>query len=193
MSRNKDLCSKIHYIGSTRGRPSLKCIGHNHLHFSTKTTITILCFRRSSNIIDWCSKATCTDSGAQEFQKLVLRAPFEGLRKKTLIAYILADFPLSTMRLTQAVSSWRHGLRFHGHLLLSAIQGSLDVDYFIFRTFRPKAKHQPCHTQNKNKVLLHWASLYHLSYVSVFHLVEKSLLKNKYKIIPVAKVALYFT
>ena len=36
MLRNKDLCSKIRYIESRKGRHSVKCINHNHLHFQHK-------------------------------------------------------------------------------------------------------------------------------------------------------------
>lgn len=54
--------------------------------------------------------------------------------------------------------------------------GVLDGDYFNCCAFRSKTKYHPYHIQNKNKVLLHWASQYNLSYVFVFCLVEKSLL-----------------
>lgn len=59
------------------------CWRHQQQPFAFLAFLTNLCFWRSSNIIDQCSKDTCTDLGALGFQKSALSTPLEAFKKRT--------------------------------------------------------------------------------------------------------------
>lgn len=139
--------------------------------FSAQRPRTILSFRRPSHIIVLCSKETCRSSDALEFRKLILRALFEVLRKRTLIVFALANFPLSTWALLKlfpihlkATETWSLLL---WSLILTCHLGVFGWGLFWFFEHldsRPNNRH----VIHKIKLKLsHWASQCHLSYISL--------------------------